>query len=225
VKDQDYDGVEVVVCFDGKDRSAELIASTFKDVKVCFTPKPKSGAPVARNVGFDNSTGDYVLFLDADSYLKAGALTDWAQALDNHPECGFVYSGYRICGVKESYPSEPFDPYFLYCFNYIDTSNPFRREVFVRWDESLKSLQDWDFWIRTVQSGVKGFYLENYYFVEKEPPTKDSISADSHANWLERIKTIKTKNNLKMRDICVTSYTAEHHGRRVAKLIDADIAM
>lgn len=222
VLDQDYPDKEIVVCFDGRDKQAEFIASTFKDIKTCFTPKSKSGAPVARNIGFDNSTGEYILFLDADSYLKAGALTDWAQALEEHPECGFVYSGYRICGVKEPFPSEQFDPYFLYCFNYIDTSNPLRREAFVRWDESLKSLQDWDFWVRIVKNGVKGYYLENYYFVEKEPPKDDSISMDSHNNWLERIKTVKDKNKLKIRDICVTSWTAEHHGRRVAKLIDAD---
>jgi glycosyltransferase involved in cell wall biosynthesis len=222
IVDQDFAYKEVIVVLDGKDRQAESILKTFKDVKVFYTPKERSGAPVARNIGFDNSTGDYVLFLDSDSYLKAGALTDYAEAFEKHPDCGFVYSGYRLVGVKESVPSEPFDPYMLYINNYIDTSNPFRREVFVRWDESLKSLQDWDFWIRTVKSGVKGYFLENYYFVEKELPKEGSLSADSHKNWLERKQTVKTKNGLINRDICVTSWTAEQHARRVAKLLEAD---
>lgn len=222
VIDQDYPNKEIIVVMDGKDRQAESILATFKDVKVVYTPKAKSGAPVARNLGFDNSTGDYILFLDADSYLKAGALTDYVDAFEKHPECGFVYSGYRLVGVKEAITSEPFDPYMLYINNYIDTSNPFRREVFVRWDESLKSLQDWDFWIRTVKSGVKGHYLANYYFIEKELPKEGSISSDSHRNWLERKKTVKDKNGLADRDICVTSITAPHHAKRVAKLIDAD---
>ena len=65
----------------------------------------------------------------------------------------FVYNGYRYT-MKNEYlegvGSVPFDPWLLTCNNYISTMNPVKREKVARWDESLKGLQDWNFWLRVV---------------------------------------------------------------------------
>lgn len=226
VFDQDYPEKEVIVVFDSEDKTAELIVKSFKGVITAKTAKERSGAPVARNMGADLATGDYLLFLDADSYLTPGALRTWAETFEDALDCDFLYSGYKVLSTTQdngmAYPSEEFDSYHLSRYNYIDTSNPLRKSALVPWDENLRSFQDWDFWIRVVKNGHKGKFLKNAYFVDKEPPSKDSISQDSHDNWVARRKTILEKHNIPKSEIAVTSFAAVHHGRRVAKLIGAD---
>lgn len=223
--DQDWKEKEIIVVLDSLDNSSDLVLKAFPDVKVLKTEHERSGAPRARNIGFENSTGDYILFLDADSYLSPGSLRTFAEEFEENQYFGFLYAGYKIRPTSTSgavaYPSEEFDLYHLERYNFIDTSNPIRREFVVSWDEELKSLQDWDFWLRVCQSGIKGKFLKNAYFVEKEAPKKASISQDSHDNWVERRLTIQKKLNLPISDVAVTSQFV-HHGRRVAKLLGFD---
>jgi glycosyltransferase involved in cell wall biosynthesis len=224
IKDQDYPvKSEIIVVNDSPDRSADKILEAFPEVQVLLTgPEPK-GAPYARNLGASKATGDYLVFLDPDTVLMPGALTAWAEAFDEHPDCGFVYSGYKIKGMDGYYPSEPFDPYFLEINNYINGMNPIKKEVFPGWDENCKSLQDWDLFLRIVKSGVKGHYLgQKVFYYETDPPRAGGISEDSHVNWLERKAYIQKKLGLPMREICITSLAAPDHAKRIAKLLNLD---
>ena len=223
IKDQDYLEKEIIVVLDGKDSTASEVLKANPDVKVAYTPKEKSGAPVARNIGAGIAQGDYLMFLDADTKLHPGSLTTFSEAFDDHPDCGFVYGGYKITGGL-AYGSEEFDPYMLYINNYIDGNFPMRREVFEYWDKNLKSLQDWEFWIRTVQKGIKGHFIKGEYFFTKMAPGAGSISHDSHTHWLERRKTVQDLRQLPQRDIVMTSFAAVHHAKRCAKLLDYDYA-
>lgn len=221
IKDQNYKNYEIIVVLDGEDKGAERILSMYPDIKWICTGKTNKGAPYARNAGQKLANGDYYAFLDSDMYLYPGTLRSWSEAFEKHPEVDFVYSGYKFT-EGQTYFSEEFDPYFLRIYNYIDGNFPMRKEVFPGWDESLKSLQDWDMWLRIVASGSKGLYLKNQYFFCKDLPKPGSISFDSNANWHERVKTVKEKNNIIPNDICLTSYAAVHHARRVAKVMGVD---
>lgn len=223
IKDQDYPEKEIIVVNDSPDESADNIIKLFPEVKRAVTGPEPMGAPYARNLAAKMATGDYFVFFDPDTVLMPGALRAWSEAFEEHPECGFVYSGYKITDVDGFYASEPFDPYFLEINNYINGMNPMRKEVFQEWDVKCRSLQDWDMWLRIVKSGVKGFYMgPRHYYYETAAPRKDGISADSHANWLERKEYIQKKLNLPVREICVTSLAAPDHARRIAKLLGID---
>jgi glycosyltransferase involved in cell wall biosynthesis len=208
---------------DGKDTVAENLLATYKDVT--YWTIEHSGAPTARNVGAKMATGDYIQFLDADMFLYPGSLRTFGEAFEDHPECGFVYGGYKITD-KGFYPAQEFDPYFLYINNYIDGNFPMRKEVFEGWDKDCKSLQDWEMWVRMVKKGVKGHYLKDQYFFEKAAPPVGSISWDSHHNWIERKRYVQDKHKLPKRDFCLTSLyqlpNIPNHAKRVAKLLDYD---
>ena len=107
--------------------------------------------------------------------------------------------------------------------NFIDGSNPMRREVALNhpWRKELKSLQDWDMWIR-ITADETGVFLKNQFFFQKDVPIKGSISEDSHKNWLKRRKTVQKLNKLPVRDVCMTSFAAPHHAQRCAELMDFD---
>ena len=223
IMDQDYPEKEVIITLDGEDSSARAILKTFPDVTVMVTPKPQSGAPVARNMSASRATGDYLVFLDPDTRLLPGALREWADAFDENPDCGFVYSGFRIKGLQGQYPSEPFSPYLLEINNYINGMNPMRKEVFPGWDENCKSFQDWEMWLRIVKSGVKGHYLGmDVCYFETDPPRAGGLSEDSHKHYFERKGYIQKKLNLPVRDMCVTSLAAIEHAKRVAELLNID---
>src|SRR6476659_10838497 len=65
---QTYDNVEVIVSDDGStDNSREVIESYGSSIVAVF--KPNGGQASALNAGFKKSSGDLVIFLDADDVL------------------------------------------------------------------------------------------------------------------------------------------------------------
>lgn len=224
--DQDYSKLEVILVFDGPDplllKVAEPFLSKLDNWKVIETEH--KGACAARNAGFYASSGEIVSFTNSDYNLKRGIVRLWVDKLLENKEYGFAYGGYEY-STRGAYPyaSHEFDPYLLEVANYIDCGFPLWRKYFVPWDENCKSLQDWDFWIRVVKEHkVKGYYLGSERSFVAEPPRLNGLSHDSSSNWIERVKYIKEKNQIPLRDIVVTSPGARSHGVQIAKMLDAD---
>lgn len=225
IVDQDYPNIEVVIVPNGGDRAAEEVANAYakdkENWKVVFLEE--KGACKARNEGFKNSTGEIVAFINSDYILYTGIVRMWVDKLKDHPDCGFVYGAYEyISNHKDVYWSKPFDPYLLKVANYIDCGFPLWRKHAVEWDENIKSLQDWDFWIRVVKNGVKGYYLGREISYAAAYPRPKGLSYDSGQNWIERVKAVKEKNGIPINDICVTSVGAPNHGVKIAQMIGAD---
>src|SRR6185436_515590 len=139
-------------------------------------------------------------------------------------DCGFAYGGYEYSSNRRwSYPSKAFNADELFTAKYTECGFPLWRKYVVEWDPTVKSLQDWDFWIRVVKThNVKGFYLGRDYSFIAEPPRPKGLTDDSSNNWIDRVRYIKTKNNIPEREIVITSLGAGNHGREIAKLIGGD---
>jgi 2-polyprenyl-3-methyl-5-hydroxy-6-metoxy-1,4-benzoquinol methylase len=201
--------------------------------KITLLQLKEANACIARNEGAKLAKGRYWSFLPADAALMPGMARIWVEALDEFPEYGFLYGGYRFGPPHGGvYPSEKFDLDMLKQYNYIDGSFPFKKELYPwwnngGWDVNIKSLQDWDFWLAICLgkdkkgSGVKGLYRPEIYF-ETIPPQKGGLSFDSHENWIERTKQIKDKWGITESDICVTSPGAPFHGKNVSKILKAE---
>ena len=74
---------EVVAAFDP---STRITRSQFRCVR-----QPNAGLAQARNRGLRESRGELIVFLDADDHLAPGALDTGVAALQEHPECAFVF--------------------------------------------------------------------------------------------------------------------------------------
>lgn len=71
---QTYSDIEIIVVNDGSvDNSEEKILS-IKDNRIKYLSQQNMGPSVARNKGLELSKGDYILFVDADDYLKPDML-------------------------------------------------------------------------------------------------------------------------------------------------------
>lgn len=144
----------------------------------------EGGAPKKRNDGFDKSTQPYVFFCDDDILLPADHLQKLYDALEKArgvelkslpPESsiGYAYSGYHgIVLHPNTHPmrgnfniqTRIFNPKALKSGNYISTMSLINRDVFPRFDESLKRLQDWDLWLTMLKDDIHGVAVLNNEF-------------------------------------------------------------
>jgi glycosyltransferase involved in cell wall biosynthesis len=107
--------VEVVVVNDGSTDDSGVVAEEYartpsNGIRVRVFHQANAGAAAARNRGFDESHGQYVVFLDSDDRLAPNALDTGARALDEHPESVFVYGRCQIMasdGTLLPTPQEP----------------------------------------------------------------------------------------------------------------------
>lgn len=76
IQNQTVSDIEVVLVNDGsKDASLEMCREyAAEDCRIKVVDQPNRGVSEARNVGVDNSTGDYLMFVDADDWLAPDAI-------------------------------------------------------------------------------------------------------------------------------------------------------
>ena len=110
------------------------------------------GAPAARNRGFRESTGGYVIFYDADIVARPEMLKKMYDALQNNSTASYAYGQFRFGWKKIK--ARAFDGEALKKNNYVNTVTLIRRSALFEistqggpWDESLKRLQDWDLFL------------------------------------------------------------------------------
>ncbi len=150
---------EIIVVDDGSsDHPRETLerAGLMHHVSQWLT-QTNQGAPVARNAGFAVSSGEAVMFLDADAVLRSDALALLAQTLEQDKKAAFAYSAFRFGG--KLFRSQVFSVEALKRGNFIHTSALIRREAFPMFDPALKKFQDWDLWLHIVERGGYGVYV------------------------------------------------------------------
>lgn len=239
LNEQDYKQFEVIVVFDGPNEKGvtelKKQMKRFPKVDVKWEVQEWGGAPKARNRAAELSTGDFLTFLDPDVYLYPHTLRTWANAFELNPDKDVVWGTYDILIDNErrvpiggNVPVDASGTPQYYAFrssNYCSGANPVRKEAFVGWDETVKSLQDWEMWMRMLKQddfqGKKFLYIPESFFVT-EPPREGGISDDSSKNWIERVKYIREKNGLPIPDTCVCSLGAPFHGVNVARTLGVD---
>lgn len=221
LKEQSVKDIEIILVLDGPDPVARRIAQKTKGIRIHEIAH--GGAPAARNAGAELAKGEYIVFWDADCVIEPGAANVWMLAFKKYPDVDFVYSGYRFQEGRGAVPAEPFDPWLLRVNNYISGCFPIKRGKAPKWDTSLESLQDWDFWLTAVENGCKGLYLEGYAF-KTEFPDKESISGKgcTPENWLKRMDAVRHKHGIEDKEVCVSALSCRRDGIWLAKAIGAD---
>jgi len=102
---QTYPRSETVVVDDGsRDGTAGVMARYSGIVSV---RQDNRGLAEARNAGFRASTGDYVLFLDADDRLTPNAVESHLLCFAKNPQAGFVVGDIDHIALDGSYVGSP----------------------------------------------------------------------------------------------------------------------
>lgn len=143
------------------------------------------GLAAARNAGAAATSGDYLVFLDADDLLHADYLEKAGRALDANPEVGFVTPWIRRFGEDSRSWAPPLFEFPLALHqNLAGTGSMVRREAFRQaggFKERLRvCYEDWEFWISVAEMGWAGLPLAG------PPLFRYRVRRDSMLNSLSR---------------------------------------
>ncbi len=83
VVNQTYPWIETILVNDGStDHSASIAEGYSSHLNIQVITTPNGGVSTARNIGFEHSRGEFVLFLDADDLLKPGFIANKVRLLE-----------------------------------------------------------------------------------------------------------------------------------------------
>lgn len=158
---QTFKNFNVTVVDDGSSVSAgDALRSDFPFVQ--FIRQDHAGAPKARNLGFRNTVGDYVLFCDSDVVLSPRILERMVAFLKQHRDASYAYCNFRF-GWR-TFDVFDFQPERLKSSNFISTVSLIRRRDFPGFDETIQRLQDWDLWLTMLSQGKTGVWVPERLF-------------------------------------------------------------
>ena len=152
---------EIIVVDDGSTDDPGAVVTQFP--KVRLIRQDNGGLSSARNTGLRSCTTTHVVFLDADDRLLPVAIEAGLACIATHPDCAFVYGGYRRVS-EDGCPTtaEIFNPIegdahlALMRRNFIGPpiSVLFRRDCVLAvngFDETLRRSEDYDIYLRLAQ--------------------------------------------------------------------------
>ncbi len=164
---------EALVVDDGSTDDTAAIAQRFcdRDRRFKLLQKPNGGLASARNYGIRHAQADYLALLDGDDVYEVDKLASHVAVLDRWADVGVAYSTSRVIldngqPTLVSLSGKPIhsDPLLaLLCKNFIGhgSNAVFRRCLIAaagEFDESLRSSEDVDFWIRVAALRCCRFY-------------------------------------------------------------------
>jgi glycosyltransferase involved in cell wall biosynthesis len=154
---------EVIVVDDGSTDETTAVCRTFTDPRVHYVWQANRGLSAARNTGILQARGEFLSFLDSDDQFLPNKLNLLLSAFEQDGDLGLVAGqavlidrqGRRLGEVYDR--SLPADPTDLLLGNPLHVGSVLlRRDWQARvgpFDESLRSYEDWDLWLRLALAG------------------------------------------------------------------------
>lgn len=177
---QTYSDIEIIVVDDGStDRSVQVLKK-FGD-QIVLKSGPNRGGNVARNEGFRLSTGEYVVFLDADDYLLPDKIATQLRVLQEQ-NADVVYGDWRyqfhwpngfsyLDKIEESGAQNDIVSSLLSGWWVAQGAILYRRAIVESvggWDESFRAAQDRDFFTSVAMANAKIVYRPGCNFIYRK---------------------------------------------------------
>lgn len=156
---QTYKDFEIIVVDDGSTDGACDVAAVYPQVRLIR--QSNQGVSAARNTGFRESAGEFVVFMDSDDLLLPDALKIGVQALEAHTEAAFVYGYGKFIDVDGRPLRSPRQArvkrnHYLQLLkrNYIWTvcGIMFRRDYVDEFRTGMEGCSDWDLYLRITRN-------------------------------------------------------------------------
>lgn len=235
---QTFQDFEIIIVDDcSKDNTAEVVAK-FTDPRIKYIRHDRNkGGNAARNTGVKAALGSFVAFLDSDDQWLPEKL-ERQLTVFNNPAIGLVYCGLIFIGPGKGEASR----WFVRCgqdfrqdllvSNFIGTTSAVivRRGLLKEingFDESLKSCQDWDLYLRLSKLCEFGYvedFLVRYQFDRK---TRSQISNSPEAvmsgqraiehKYSREIEQLPKNKKIERNDYLLKTYVGMAHPEGISK--------
>lgn len=219
---QTYQNWELIIVDDNStDRGCDIVR-TFSEryeniILYIKNTNERKGANSSRNIGCKLSSGDYIVFFDADDIITSYCLSQRVAFMENNlnldfsvfPAIGFKKSAFDL-SVNFGYKQESVNlslflsgllPFAVWT-NIYKKSSLIDNEVW--WDENLPCLQDTDFNILALQKGLK------YKFANSAPDYLWRF----YGNMNSISRTIYTNKRLEARINLLNKFSYMNLGRK-----------
>lgn len=201
----DFSSWELLAVDDGSDADTlamlERYAQNDGRIRVIRRGRQPKGAQTCRNIGLEKAVGEYLVFFDSDDFVTPYCLRQRVEAISAHAEYDFMVFPSGIYEKGQFMPiAHPYVfGYHIYkddvaqfasrqlpfiVWNNIYRTAPLRASG-VRWDERLLSLQDADFNVSAIASGLRYGYAcgarpDYGYRIGSEQSVSKNIIGNSH---------------------------------------------
>ena len=169
VFDQTLDDFEIIVVDDGSTDDTAQRAAAIRDPRFRYVYQENQGLSAARNTGIRASQSRYLSFLDSDDLFEPNKLELLVGALEDQPAAGLAAgqavpidsSGNPVGRMFDTPPSD--DPAELLLGNPLHVGSVLLRKEWQErvgfFDETLRSYEDWDMWLRLACAGCRFVWI------------------------------------------------------------------
>jgi glycosyltransferase involved in cell wall biosynthesis len=172
VCEQSFQNFEIIIVNDGStdetQEVAQQLVSNYQNHRIQIINQSNSGLAAARNAGIYNSSGMYVLPLDADDLIATTMLAECIDLLREKKTVSIAYTHRLDFGeVNQVVKTRPYSFSSLKYTNHISYCSLYRKQV---WEEvggyrtHMRTGEDWDFWIAAGMRGHVGSLVRKPLF-------------------------------------------------------------
>lgn len=228
VKGQTYQNIELIITDDSSTDNTVAICTKwiaenkarFTDVRL-ITSDYNTGITANRNRGFYAAKGKWIKHVDGDDKLFPHCIKDYVEHVFNNPNKNIVFSPLNVFGkgdldrwnrllytnFKYIFSLKPRDLKTLLCkISLFPAPSLFINAEFFRriggFDESIRDLEDWPFWVKASFNGAHFDYIETAEVNYRISSSSLSQSINGvNPRYREAIKQIEKKNISYMKKI------------------------
>lgn len=191
---------ECIVVNDGSTDNTEEIVLSYvsREPRIKYFVQPNQGVSDARNNGIKESSGEYILPLDADDVIAPTYIEKALAYFENYPDTKLVYCKEKPFGVNDSSRLPPYKYEDFIWSNCIFCSAIYRKKDFERiggYNSSMSvsyGLEDWDFWLRLLDSTARVYQIPEELFLYRK--IYNGRSVDREQNLSNALSMIYQNN-------------------------------